>query len=243
MREMKTRRAPQSAIEYAVEVFEQLMARQESAVAEGAAKAAQEARRSYERDRKYAQRHGGMSRDLSGTCPGNVPDKFGTEAGQVPDPRFSPRSPLSSPLPHTRKAAATARDEGIVWPDLSEYPTVETVRQWALAMSVPPECADKWHGIQALAFWENPGTARPMPTSEALLRPVFNSYASGWKHTAAREARIEKSRTFRPANGKPTSTAFTSAKAEARHAPENLTRAENRPPRAPSPAPDEYPGT
>jgi uncharacterized protein YdaU (DUF1376 family) len=95
------------------------------------------------------------------------------------------QEPLTSTSPHTlpghaHEAEPTEEEE--YWPDPREYPTVETVRQWAQQVMAPPACADKWHATRVSENWE---TRNQRPLQLNSLPALFRTYATAWK---AREA-------------------------------------------------------
>jgi hypothetical protein len=84
--------------------------------------------------------------------------------------------------PHTQQAGA--RTDG-VWPDPREYPTLETVKAWAVAVMAPPECAEKWHAERTAEGWTASNGRKPLRCEESALRPLFGFYATAWKTNAA----------------------------------------------------------
>jgi hypothetical protein len=98
----------------------------------------------------------------------------GSDAHHPPPTTHHP-PPTTHPInkPHTPRAHARG-----VWPDPSEYPTVETVRQWAVAVMAPPECADKWHAERTAEGWLS---KHGRPLQLIALRPLFAVYATAWK--------------------------------------------------------------
>jgi uncharacterized protein YdaU (DUF1376 family) len=102
-------------------------------------------------------------------------------ASESPPPTTH-HSPLSDP--HTQGASAS--EQGGFWPDPSEYPTVQTVRQWAESVMAPAECADKWHAQRVVERWQTQA-GRPMTAEAGPLRALFNSYATSWKARASQQ--------------------------------------------------------
>jgi hypothetical protein len=89
------------------------------------------------------------------------------------------------PSPHTHQARGAQEEE--YWPDPREYPTVETVKQWAEQVMVSPACAEKWHATRVSENWE---TRNHRPLQLDSLPALFRTYATAWK---AREAPVGKS--------------------------------------------------
>jgi uncharacterized protein YdaU (DUF1376 family) len=87
-------------------------------------------------------------------------------------------------IPHTQ--GASAGEQGGFWPDPSEYPTVQTVRQWAESVMAPAECADKWHAQRVIERWQT-HAGRPMSADVGPLRALFNTYATSWKARASQQ--------------------------------------------------------
>jgi hypothetical protein len=98
-----------------------------------------------------------------------------------PFPRPLPPTPTPAPV-HTHSACV--REDGL-WPDPSEYPTVETVKAWAVAVMAPPECAEKWHAERCVEGWVTKG-GRPMTADAGPLRNLFSAYATAWKANASK---------------------------------------------------------
>ncbi len=236
--DMQALRAPVKAITHALATIEELTLRIHEL--ELAAVVGDEQRRRKEREKKQrsrdkfrqtpnpnAQRVTGQSRDSHGTVTGLSRDL--PPAPLSPQTPHTPRPPTDPHTPRAREGSRerlavpqTAEREGIEWPDLSEYPTLERVKAWAEAVQVPAACAEKWHAIQSVGMWENPsGVGRPLPTSETLLRPMFNSYATAWKGKEAQSERREKARDVANAPGqgrypgRQAPAAFTMAEATA----------------------------
>jgi hypothetical protein len=98
------------------------------------------------------------------------------------DSESPPPTTHHNSTPHTPHAPA---HDGSLWPDPSEYPTLETVKAWAVAVMAPPECAEKWHAERCVEGWMTKG-GRPMTADAGPLRNLFSAYATAWKANASK---------------------------------------------------------
>jgi uncharacterized protein YdaU (DUF1376 family) len=112
-----------------------------------------------------------------------------TEPEPTGKPTRSQEPVPSTPSPHTppaRTPEAAPTEEQEFWPDPREYPTVQTVKQWAEQVMAPAACAEKWHAIRVSENWE---TQNGRPLQLNSLPALFRSYATSWK---AKEAQAMK---------------------------------------------------
>lgn len=108
--------------------------------------------------------------------PPHMRNDMQTDAGAMPTTHHPPPTHIK---PHTPGAG-----ERGVWPDPSEYPTVETVRQWAESVLAPAACAEKWHAERTAEGWMN---KHGRPLQPDALRPLFSIYATAWKANEHRD--------------------------------------------------------
>ena len=118
------------------------------------------------------------------------------ESPQNPQAEAEANTVLLSP--HTHRGRVPEEE---YWPDPREYPTVETVKQWAQQVMVSPACAEKWHATRVSENWE---TRNHRPLQLDSLQPLFCTYATAWK---AREAQAMK-QTGYPNGNKPRNQAL-----------------------------------
>jgi hypothetical protein len=106
------------------------------------------------------------------------------ESLQIPQAEAEAEAEAVLLSPHTHQARGAQEQE--YWPDPREYPTVETVKQWAEQVMVSPACAEKWHATRVSENWE---TRNHRPLQLDSLPALFRTYATAWK---SREAQVGK---------------------------------------------------
>jgi uncharacterized protein YdaU (DUF1376 family) len=92
--------------------------------------------------------------------------------------------PTTHHITNPHSPQASEREDGL-WPDPREYPSLETVKAWAVAVMAPPECAEKWHAERTAEGWTASNGRKPLRCEESALRPLFGFYATAWKTNAA----------------------------------------------------------
>lgn len=147
-----------------------------------------------ERNRANGRR-GGRPKKTQSVSSGN-PVETQVEPTQKPTRSHKPET--STPSPHTLPGREATEE---YWPDPREYPTVETVKQWAQQVMVSPACAEKWHATRVSENWE---TRNQRPLQLDSLPALFRTYATAWK---AREAAAMK-QTGYPNGNKPRNQAL-----------------------------------
>ena len=222
MRELKNRRAPTAAIEYAVEVLEQMQnarSQEEARLAE--MRLAATARKRVSRQNARA----GVSRDSHVTVTPQSQSGHAPVTGQSHAP--SP-SPLPSPDPIPLRSPTHAL------PHAHARPTLEQAKGWnGSGNPIPMQTVELWWNTREAADWHKANAAGQMvPVLAGKERNDLAAFHIA-QQNRQNEGRLHTAHYNGPRSGNG-GTAFTSAKAEARHAPENLTRPENRPPKAPT---------
>lgn len=134
--------------------------------------------------------------DASQTHPRHVPDASKEERKGKEGKGTEEGNGMGVEPPRTREA-----ENQEYWPDPREYPTVETVKQWAEQVMVSPACAEKWHATRVSERWE---TRNQRPLQLDSLPALFRTYATAWK---AREAAAMK-QTGYPNGNKPRNQAL-----------------------------------
>jgi hypothetical protein len=141
-----------------------------------------EEKREYMREYMRKRRNALKSSDVTDVKSGKKPLTDVTQ-GEGEGELEVPPSPHTPPA-RTREAAPTEEQE--FWPDPREYPTVQTVKQWAEQVMVSPACAEKWHATRVSENWE---TRNNRPLQLDSLPALFRTYATAWKAREAADAK------------------------------------------------------